>query len=118
MSLKGQVALVTGASRGIGRGIAHQLGKAGAIVYITALKPEDEDPIVQSLQSKLPTLMQVAEEINSQGGTCVPIHCDHADYKQVQAVFERIAFEQKGRLDILINNAFSAVTVSQLFESC
>lgn len=56
--------------------------------------------------------MQVAEEINSKGGHCIPIFCDHADYKQVQALFERIAFEQKGQLDILVNNAYSAVTVS------
>lgn len=81
------------------------------MVYITALKPEDEDPIVQSLQSKLPTLQQVSEEITSRGGTCVPIYCDHSDYKQVAALFERISFEQKGRLDILVNNAFAAVTV-------
>jgi short-subunit dehydrogenase involved in D-alanine esterification of teichoic acids len=64
MSLKGQVALVTGASRGCGRGIALQLGQAGAMVYITALRLEDEDDIVKSVQTKLPTLDQVAEEVS------------------------------------------------------
>lgn len=66
MSLKNQVALVTGASRGCGRGIALQLGQAGTIVYVTALKPEDEDDIVKSVQDKLTTLNQVAEEVSPQ----------------------------------------------------
>jgi len=110
MSLEGKVALITGASRGVGRGIAHQLGLAGATVYISGLKPEDEDCIVQSLQPKLPTLKQVAEEINSKRGKCIPIYCDHSNQKQTNALFERIAFEQKGQLDILVNNAYSAVT--------
>lgn len=64
MALAGHVALVTGASRGVGRGIARELGKAKATVYLTALKPEDEDPVVKSVAHKLPTLKQVAEEVS------------------------------------------------------
>jgi dehydrogenase/reductase SDR family protein 1 len=63
MSLKNQVALVTGASRGCGKGIALQLGQAGATVYVTSLRPEDEDDVVKSVQSKLPTLEDVAKEV-------------------------------------------------------
>ncbi|KAI6236179.1 Dehydrogenase/reductase SDR family member 1 [Aphelenchoides besseyi] len=110
MSLKGQVALVTGASRGCGRGIAHQLGRAGATVYITALREENEDSIIQSLQHKLPYLQQVAKEVDELGGQCIPIYCDHSDSKQIEELFRRIAFEQKGQLDIVVLNAFSAVT--------
>lgn len=60
-----QVALVTGASRGVGRGIALQLGKAGATVYITALKPEKEDIVVKSVAEKLPTLQKTADEVTN-----------------------------------------------------
>lgn len=61
--LSGQIALVTGASRGVGRGIALQLGEAGATVYITALKPEEEDNVVKSVAEKLPTLQETADDV-------------------------------------------------------
>ncbi|KAK0423056.1 hypothetical protein QR680_007945 [Steinernema hermaphroditum] len=91
--LSGQVALVTGASRGIGKGIAVQLGEAGATVYVTGRPPAKQEGISQSLN--LPTLEQTAQEITK---------------REVRKLFERIAKEQNGRLDILVNNAYSAVT--------
>ena len=99
--LKGKVALVTGASRGIGRGIALGLGEAGATVYITGRTMENGQAAVD-----LPgTLLETAAEVEQLGGQCVAVRCDHTDDTQVQAVFERILAEQ-GRLDILVNNVW------------
>uniref|UniRef100_A0A8D0HM50 Dehydrogenase/reductase SDR family member 1 n=1 Tax=Sphenodon punctatus TaxID=8508 RepID=A0A8D0HM50_SPHPU len=93
--LLGQVCLVTGASRGIGNGIALQLSEAGATVYITGRHQE--------------SLEQAAEEVQCRGGHCVPVVCDSTQEKEVEALFQRLKKEQKGRLDVLVNNAFSEV---------
>lgn len=85
-----RVVLVTGASRGLGRGIARCFGTAGASVYITGRD-----------QGELAT---VAGEIAAQGGKGIPLLCDHRDDEQVAAAFARIA-KEAGRLDILVNNA-------------
>lgn len=63
MSLVRQVALVTGVSRGIGKGIALYLSSSGATVYGTALKPEQEDDVIKSLAKYLPTLESTVEEV-------------------------------------------------------
>uniref|UniRef100_A0A915B8V7 Dehydrogenase/reductase SDR family member 1 n=2 Tax=Parascaris univalens TaxID=6257 RepID=A0A915B8V7_PARUN len=107
--LAGQVALVTGASRGIGRGIALQLGKAGATVYITGRAPEQQDMAVTRLL-KSPSLDETASEITSYGGEGIAVYCDHSDENDIKLLFQRIANEQNKRLDILINNAYAAVT--------
>ncbi|CAD5217660.1 unnamed protein product [Bursaphelenchus xylophilus] len=107
--LRGQVALVTGASRGCGRGIAKELGRAGCIVYITALRMEDEDPMIQAVREKLPTLESVAKEIEDLGGKAIPIYCNHDNSDETAAVFDQIKREQDGHLDILVNNAFAGV---------
>lgn len=100
-NLKDKVALVTGASRGVGKGIALGLGEAGATVYITGRTVEAGHATVN-----LPgTIYQTAEEVEKLGGKCIPICCDHRDDEQVQAVIERIQAEQ-GRLDILVNNVW------------
>lgn len=101
--LSGKVCLVTGASRGIGRGIALQLGGAGATVYITGrtLKPKD-DTVGGSLE-------ETAAEIEKRGGRCHPVLCDHSDDQSIAALFGRIKEEQNGQLDVLVNNAYSAV---------
>lgn len=83
-------AVVTGASRGLGRGVARALGSRGFRVFITG----------RSLES----LEQAAEEVNASGGEGIPVTCDHADDAQVKALFERIRQEGQ-RLDLLVNNA-------------
>ncbi|KAI1702474.1 short chain dehydrogenase domain-containing protein [Ditylenchus destructor] len=107
-ALKGQVALVTGASRGVGRGIALQLGEAGATVYITGRKKSAEQQLEQS-SDKYPSLEKTANDITARGGKGIAVYCDHEDEKQVEGVFERIAKEQNGQLDILVNNAYAGV---------
>ncbi|XP_008067903.1 dehydrogenase/reductase SDR family member 1-like [Carlito syrichta] len=93
--MKGQVCVVTGASRGIGRGIALQLCRAGATVYITG--------------RHLDTLQATAQEAQSLGGRCVPVVCDSSQESQVQRLFEQVDREQHGRLDVLVNNAYAGV---------
>lgn len=99
-SLTGKVALVTGASRGIGKGIALALGEAGATVYITGRT------VKEGAVFDLPgTIHQTVHEVEQVGGTCIAIRCDHTDDEQVRAVFEQIGNEE-GRLDILVNNVW------------
>jgi len=96
----GLVAVVTGASRGAGKGIALALAANGATVYVTGRTAVDGD-------SDLPgSLATTADQINARGGVGVPVVCDHADDEQVEAVFARVAREH-GRLDVLVNNAFA-----------
>ena len=93
-----RIVVVTGASRGAGKGIALALGAAGATVYVTGRSRQEGD-------APLPgTVFGTAEAITAVGGTGIPVICDHADDGQVQALFEQIRQEQ-GRLDILVNNA-------------
>lgn len=89
-SLKGKVALVTGGTRNVGKGIALGLGEREATVYVTG----------RSVTEKL------ASRINDIGGRGVAVRCDHANDDEVRTVFEKIRNEE-GRLDILVNNAWS-----------
>jgi NAD(P)-dependent dehydrogenase (short-subunit alcohol dehydrogenase family) len=92
------VALVTGASRGAGKGIALALGAAGATVYVTGRSQREGD-------APLPgTIYETAAEIDRLGGRGIALPCDHADDAQVEAVFARVRAEA-GRLDVLVNNA-------------
>jgi NAD(P)-dependent dehydrogenase (short-subunit alcohol dehydrogenase family) len=95
--LEGRVALVTGASKNIGKGMALEVAAAGARTYVTArtLGESAETP---------GSLCRTVAEIEAAGGTAVALACDHADDAQVESVFERIAAEQ-GRLDVLVNVA-------------
>ncbi|CAM5100735.1 unnamed protein product [Eretmochelys imbricata] len=93
--LAGRVCLVTGASRGIGKGIALQLSEAGATVYITGRQREP--------------LARAAAEVSARGGRCVPVVCDSSREEEVAALFERLQQAEGGRLDVLVNNAFSGV---------
>src|SRR5262245_20266517 len=81
--MNGTVALVTGGSRGVGRGVAEHLASTGATVYVTGRTVRD---------AGLPD-------------GCVPVTCDHTDDEQVAAVFQRLTSEQ-GRLDLLVNNVW------------
>jgi NAD(P)-dependent dehydrogenase (short-subunit alcohol dehydrogenase family) len=99
MSLRSdRVVVVTGASRGAGKGIALALGATGATVYVTGRSREEGDAALPG------TVFTTAETINQAGGAGIPVICDHADDMQVQALFEQVRQEQ-GRLDILVNNA-------------
>lgn len=98
-ALDGRVAIVTGATRGIGKGCALELGAAGATVYVTGRTvSEGDDPLPGSLEATV-------AEIQQAGGKGVGVVCDHADDDQVEALFDRVASET-GRLDVLVNNAF------------
>lgn len=100
-NLKGKVAIVTGASRGAGRGIALVLGEAGATVYVTGRSIKGELAV-----DNLPgNIEETAEEITKEGGKGIPVRCDHTVDAQVKALIERVKQEQ-GRLDILVNNAW------------
>lgn len=105
-SLAGKVCIVTGASRGIGKGIALQLGTAGATVYITGrtLKKKDDDPVGGSLE-------ETADEVKARGGKCIPIQCDHSKDEDIKNLFDRVSQEQNGQLDVLVNNAYSGVQI-------
>jgi NAD(P)-dependent dehydrogenase (short-subunit alcohol dehydrogenase family) len=99
-ALAGKVAVVTGASRGIGKGIALALAAEGATVYVTGRT-------VTPGSYPLPgTVGETAAEVSRRGGIGVAVQIDHGDDNQVAALFEQIRREQ-GRLDILVNNAFS-----------
>jgi NAD(P)-dependent dehydrogenase (short-subunit alcohol dehydrogenase family) len=100
-SLAGKVALVTGASRGVGKGIALGLGEAGATVYITGRTVEEGLAAVD-----LPgTIYQTANEVTALGGKGIAVRCDHVNDDEVKELFQRIQAEQN-RLDILINNVW------------
>jgi dehydrogenase/reductase SDR family protein 1 len=96
-ALDGKVAVVAGASRGIGRGIAVELARAGATVYVTARTTEGrpEAPVT------------TAEEIEATGGTAIPIRCDYTDDDAVARVFAQVKADH-GRLDLLANSVFDA----------
>jgi NAD(P)-dependent dehydrogenase (short-subunit alcohol dehydrogenase family) len=95
--LSGKVALVTGASKHIGRGIALELGAAGATVWVAArtLGESDDEP---------GTLRSAAAEITASGGEGIAVQCDAGDDEALASVFAQIA-ERSGRLDVLVNNA-------------
>lgn len=97
--LTGKVALVTGASRGIGKGIALALAADGAKVYVTGRTVHEGDYYLPG------TVGETARLCTERGGQGIAVPCDHADDAQVAALFERIENDE-GRLDILVNNAF------------
>jgi len=99
-SLTGKVAVVTGASRGIGKGIALALGAEGATVYVTGRTvAPDSHPLPG-------TVGETAAEVGCRGGQGIAVQVDHAEDDQVASLFDRVGREQ-GRLDILVNNAFA-----------
>jgi dehydrogenase/reductase SDR family protein 1 len=100
-SLAGKVAVVTGASRGIGKGIALGLGEAGATVYVTGRTAEDGT-------ARLPgSLAATAREVTNMGGVGIVARCDHRVDTEVEQLFARVSREQ-GRIDLLVNNALGS----------
>src|SRR5918993_834124 len=99
--LAGRVALVTGASRGVGRGIACGLGEAGATVYVTG-----RTTVEGSAPSGLPgTVHNTAQQVTALGGAGIAAPMDVGDDDQIAGVVDRISNEQ-GRLDVLVNSAW------------
>ncbi|MFE2119657.1 MULTISPECIES: SDR family NAD(P)-dependent oxidoreductase [Rhodococcus] len=93
-----RIALVTGASRSVGKGIACALGSDGWTVYVTARGPVGTDS----------PLDRTAATVTERGGLGIAVQCDHTDDEQIRALFRRIADEQGGRLDLLVNNVWAS----------
>ncbi len=99
MTLEGRVALIAGATRGAGRGIAVELGAAGAIVYVTGRTTRDH----QSEYARPETIEETAELVSMAGGTGIAVQVDHLVPDQVRRLSERVRAEQ-GRLDVVVND--------------
>ncbi len=108
MSLAGRVALVAGATRGAGRGIAVELGAAGATVYVTGRTTREQ----RSEYDRPETIEETAELVDAAGGRGIPVRVDHLVPAEVERLVARIRSEQ-GRLDILVNDVWGGET---LFE--
>ncbi|MFJ7591710.1 SDR family oxidoreductase [Streptomyces sp. NPDC097617] len=100
--LAGKVALVAGGTRGGGRGIAVELGAAGATVYVTGRSSGAR----RSDLDRPETIEETAARVTAAGGLGVPVRTDHSDPQDVRALVARIAAEQDGRLDILVNSVW------------
>jgi NAD(P)-dependent dehydrogenase (short-subunit alcohol dehydrogenase family) len=98
--LKGKVAVVAGATRGAGRGIACMLGEAGATVYCTGRSIRNQP----SDKNRKETIEETAEMVTERGGLGLPVQVDHTDPEQVKRLFEQVRQEQNGRLDVLVND--------------
>ncbi|GAB1539871.1 SDR family oxidoreductase [Scytonema sp. NUACC21] len=109
--LQGKIAVVAGATRGAGRGIACMLGEAGATVYCTgrstrAMRPKRQDTHSPfNLPYRPETIEETAEMVEAHGGIGIPVRVDHTVEEEVQALFERVRVEQ-GQLDILVNDVW------------
>jgi NAD(P)-dependent dehydrogenase (short-subunit alcohol dehydrogenase family) len=98
--LTGRVAVVAGASRGVGRGVATGLGEAGATVYVTGRTVAGDEADVPG------TIDQTAAEVSELGGRGVAVRCDHRDDSEVEALFRKVGSDE-GRLDVLVNSVWA-----------
>jgi NAD(P)-dependent dehydrogenase (short-subunit alcohol dehydrogenase family) len=98
-ALRGKVALVAGATRGGGRGIAAELGAGGATVYVTGRS----SAAGRSDLDRPETIEETAERVTAAGGLGIAVRTDHGEPADVRALVDRIAAEQDGRLDLLVN---------------
>ena len=101
-SLQDKVAVVTGASRGVGQGIALGLGEAGATVYISG-RTRQAGQAVEGLSG---TIIETAKKVTELGGQGIAVRCDHRNDVEVEKLFQRVG-EEQGQLDILVNNVWS-----------
>ena len=100
MSLRDRIALVTGATRGAGRGIAVELGHAGATVYVTGRTTRTQ----RSPMNRPETIEDTAGLVTAAGGTGIAVPVDHSRPAEVKALVDRIAAEQDGRLNLVVND--------------
>jgi NAD(P)-dependent dehydrogenase (short-subunit alcohol dehydrogenase family) len=108
MALQGKVALVAGATRGAGRGIAVELGAAGATVYVTGRTTRDRP----SEYARPETIEETAELVSAAGGEGVAVRVDHLVADEVRALVQRIRAEQ-GRLDVLVNDIWGGENLKE-----
>src|SRR5215208_4120878 len=108
-SLEGKVAVVAGATRGAGRGIACMLGEAGATVYCTGRSVRGRPNTTGYFAGRPEHIDETAEMVTARGGVGIAVQVDHLEERQVAALFERVAGEQRGRLDVLVNDISEGV---------
>lgn len=108
MPLTGSVALVAGATRGAGRGIAVELGASGAHVYVTGRSTR----AARSDMDRPETIEETAELVTAAGGHGIAVACDHSDSRQVGALVERIAADHGG-VDVLVNDIWGGDALSE-----
>jgi NAD(P)-dependent dehydrogenase (short-subunit alcohol dehydrogenase family) len=107
-SLKGKVAVVAGGTRGAGRGIAVELGAAGATVYVTGRSTRDQ----QSEYARPETIEETAELVSASGGDGIAVKVDHLVADEVARLVDRIRAEQ-GRLDVLVNDIWGGENLKE-----
>jgi NAD(P)-dependent dehydrogenase (short-subunit alcohol dehydrogenase family) len=101
IDLRDKVALVTGASRGAGRGIARELGAAGATVYVSG-RSVGSEAVTRDVEG---TIDETAREVTARGGRGIAVRCDHTVDADVDSLFRRIR-DDHGRVDLLVNNVW------------
>jgi len=118
-ALQGKVAVVAGATRGAGRGIACMLGEAGATVYCTGRSSRGKIPARREeagspfdLARRPETIEETADLVAARGGVGIPVQIDHTVEEQVKALFERVEAEQ-GRLDLLVNDIWGGDALTE-----
>ena len=107
--LAGHVAIVAGATRGAGRAIAVELGAAGATVYGTGRSTRGNP----SPMARPETIEETAELVDEAGGRGIAVRVDHTRSDEVQALVRRVAAEQDGRLDVLVNDVWGGDPLTQ-----
>lgn len=119
LPLSNKIAIVAGATRGAGRGIACALGEAGATVYCTgrsirkkASTAKHKTADAFDLRHRPETIHETAELVTSRGGNGIAVQVDHTDEKQVQKLFARIKKEH-GKLDILVNDVWGGDALTE-----
>jgi dehydrogenase/reductase SDR family member 1 len=100
--LDGRVAVVIGATRGIGKGIARELADAGAVVYVAGRT-------LEPMEGRVGSLVETVAAIEDAGGEAVAVRCDVGDDASIAGLFERVRAE-RGQLDVLVNSAFDSFT--------
>lgn len=106
--LQDKVAVVAGATRGAGRGIARALGEAGATVYCTGRSSREGEPNPDRPE----TIEETAELVDGAGGHGIAVRADHTDESAVQALFQRVR-DENGRLDILVNDIWGGDALTE-----